>query len=134
MEVVQGLLSSGALERGEAVPEPTAEELRARSVGMRAILESLDLGLAPGVVEAELEARVGCAQRLAVERAVAWEIEDEIARKTGKEGSDARAELSGALDALEAKLEAVGGWLSRGGVARVASDDAARSAPRASLV
>ena len=115
MEVVQGLLSSGALENDYSVPEPTAEELRARSVGMRAILESLDLGLAPGVVEAELEARVGCAQRLAVERAVAWEIEDEIARKTGKDGSDARAELSGALDALEAKLEAVGGWLSRSG-------------------
>ena len=116
METVQGLLSSGALEQdheGYALPEPTAAELRARSVKVTTILATLDLAQPSAALEAQLEARVAESQRLAVERAVAWEIEDEVAAKTGKTGDGRRAALAAALDALEAKLDGVGAWLAR---------------------
>ena len=116
METVQGLLSSGALEQdheGYALPEPTAAELRARSVKVTTILATLDLARPSAALEAQLEARVADSRRLAVERAVAWEIEDEVAAKTGKAGDGRRAALAAALDALEAKLDGVGAWLAR---------------------
>ena len=99
METVQGLLSSGALEQdheGYALPEPTAAELRARSVKVTTILATLDLAQPSAALEAQLEARVAESRRLAVERAVAWEIEDEVAAKTGKAGDGRRAALAAA--------------------------------------
>ena len=66
METVQGLLSSGALEQdheGYALPEPTAAELRARSVKITAILATLDLAQPSAALEAQLEARVADSRR-----------------------------------------------------------------------
>ena len=140
-EVAPGLLSGGS-SSVPAVAAATAEERARRSVGMRAILESLDLSRTSAELEAALEARVDASRRAAIERAVAWEIEDEVAVKTGRARRGPRADLAASLDALEVSLDRVGAWLSRNegdlegvesAVAEIVDDNASLETTRANL-
>ena len=48
-----------------------------------------------------------------IEKAVAWEIEDEIAAKTGRARFGPLQALAGDLDALEEAIKEVDGWLEK---------------------
>jgi hypothetical protein len=48
-----------------------------------------------------------------IEKAVAWEIEDEIAAKTGRARFGPLQALAGDLDALEESIKEVDAWLAK---------------------